>query len=657
MNIPRFIIKSAIVAVGLLAHGNLFAAGEANRLELEPEIKVEVGSTELQMPILLTNADMLTGFQCDLYLPEGFSVATDEYDDYLIDIARTTTKRHSLATREMPDGALRIVLSSMTNATFSGNSGAVLNLTVAINNNVTAGTYTVSLKNIVLTDPQATRYTAADVTGSIVVSQAEEPVTIKADDKTMTYGDAVPALTYTTEGAELQGVPALSCEATPTSPVGTYPIVVAKGTVSNSLVNYVAGTLTIKEAPLTISAGTYTKKQGEANPAFTLTYDGFRNNETQAVLTKQPTVTCSATTASAPGEYPVTVSGAEAQNYAISYVNGKLVVTAPDPVLAKSITLSETQVSLVPGETLQLTATVAPYNTSNKSVTWKSSKTSVATVSADGLVTAKSEGSATITATTADGTNLSAKCQVTVEAEEEEIVTKVIIHLSNKQTFEYLESQIDSITFVQTKSEPDPEALSCPDDNHPHAIDLGLTSGVKWSCCNVGASKPEDNGGYYSWGEKTEKSVYNEVNYSYYNGNDTNGDGWIDNNLSVVNIGSSIANTSYDAARQLMGAPWRMPTYTQMNELLTKCTFEWIRQNNVNGIRVTGPNGHYIFLPAAGNHWNTETRNVGSEGCYWTSTVYTSDTRDAYDMQFHSDSRDLYNSRRYDGRSVRAICQ
>ena len=656
MNIPRFIIKSAIVAVGLLAHSSLFAAGETNRLELEPEIKVDVGSTELQMPILLTNADKLTGFQCDLYLPEGFSVATDEYDDYLIDIARTTTKRHNLATREMPDGALRIVLSSMTNATFSGNSGAVLNLTVGINNNVLAGTYTVSLKNIVLTDPQASRYTAADVTGSIIVSSAEQPVTIKADDKTMTYGDAVPTLTFTAEGAELQGTPSLSCQATSTSPVGTYPIVVTKGTVSNSLVTYVAGTLTIEKAPLTIAAGTYTKKQGEANPNFTLTYNGFKNNETKAVLTKQPTVTCAATTASAPGEYPVTVSGAEAQNYAISYVNGKLVVTAPDPVLAKSITLSKTQVSLVPGETLQLTATVAPDNTSNKSVTWKSSRTSVATVSADGLVTAKSEGSATISATTADGTNLSARCQVTVEAEEE-TVTKVIIHLSDKQTFECLESQIDSITFTQVKAEPEPEALSCPDDNHPHAIDLGLTSGVKWCCCNVGANKPEDFGGYYSWGEKTEKSVYNEVNYTYYKGSDTNGDGWIDSNLSVVNIGSSIANTSYDVAKQLMGTPWRMPTYTQMNELLTKCTFEWTKQNGVNGIRVTGPNGHYIFLPAAGNHWNTETRNVGSEGCYWTSTVYPSDTRDAYDLEFHSDSRNIVFSRRYDGRSVRATCQ
>lgn len=447
MNIPRIIIKLAFVAVGLLAHGNTYAANEANKLELEPEIKVEAGSTELLLPILLTNADKLTGFQCDLYLPNGFSVATDEYDDYLIDIARTTTKRHSLATRMMPDGALRIVLSSMTNATFSGNSGAVLNLTMAIYNNVSVGKYTIGLKNIVLTDPQASRYTSADVTGHIVIEKAEQPITIKADNLTMTYGDAVPTLTFSTEGAELQGTPALSCEATPTSPVGTYPIVVTRGNVSNGPATFVAGTLTIVKAPLTIAAGTYSKKQGEANPPFTLTYTGFRNNETSAVLTKQPTVTCSATTAGAVGEYPVIVSGAEAKNYAISYVNGTLVVKAPDPIPAKSITLDRTDANLAPGETLQLTATILPTNATNKNITWKSDNPGVATVSANGIVTAKTKGSATITATTTDGTNLSANCQLTVKIPGEK-VRFVLLHLSDNRTVEYLETQIDSITFV-----------------------------------------------------------------------------------------------------------------------------------------------------------------------------------------------------------------
>ena len=313
---------------------------EDNKLELQDEITIEEGTTEIDLPILLTNKDKISGFQCDLYLPDGFSVATDEYDDYVMDVARTTTKRHSLATRQMSDGALRIVLSSMTNAIFSGNSGAVLNITVKVGNNIAAGSYNVNLKNVVLTDPNAARYTSADVTGTILVKEAEQPVTVTAQNLTMVYGDNVPALIYQTEGAELKGTPSLSCEATSTSPVGTYPIVVTQGSVINKKVTYVNGTLTITKAPLTVSVGNYIKKQGDAMPAFTISYNGFKNNETEADLKTKPTATTTALVSSEPGEYDITVSGGEAQNYTLSYQNGKLTVVKADAIIisAKSYT-------------------------------------------------------------------------------------------------------------------------------------------------------------------------------------------------------------------------------------------------------------------------------------------------------------------------------
>ncbi|MBR5395304.1 MAG: hypothetical protein IK144_09545 [Bacteroidaceae bacterium] len=321
----RQILTAVMVVVGLLTHNNAFATEEANRLELPQQIEVEAGATELLLPILMTNEEKMTGFQCDLYLPEGFAVATDEYDDYLMDLARTTTKRHSIATREMSDGALRIVLSSMTNATFSGNSGAVLNITISISNNVKTGSYVVNLKNIILTDPQAKRYTSEDVSGTIVVKDGQ-PVTITAQNLTMVYGDEVPELTYTSEGAELKGIPSLSCEATSTSPVGTYPIVVSQGTVENNNVIYVNGTLTITKAPLIVIANSFTITEGDTLPTFTATYKGFRNGETESVLTKQPKFTCAATTSSAPGTYDIIVSDAEAKNYAITYVKGTLTI-------------------------------------------------------------------------------------------------------------------------------------------------------------------------------------------------------------------------------------------------------------------------------------------------------------------------------------------
>ena len=351
----RRLLSAIMLAVGLLAHGNAFAQHEANRLELSQKIEVENGATELQLPVALINELNIAGFQCDLYLPEGFSVAKDEYGDYLIDLARTTARRHSLATREMSDGSLRIVLSSMTNASFSGNSGVVLNVTITIAETVAAGIYDVYLKNIVLTDPQAARYTSADVSGAIVVGTTEQSTIITAQNLTMEYGDEVPLLTYSSDGANLKGVPALSCEATSTSPVGSYPIIVTKGTVENGSVTYVNGTLTITKAPLTITAGNYTMKQGEAMPEFTLTYTGFKNGDTKDVLTKLPTVSCEATESSASGEYPVIVSGAEALNYDISYTSGKLTVNKPDEVvsddnrleLSENITIDEGTTELV----------------------------------------------------------------------------------------------------------------------------------------------------------------------------------------------------------------------------------------------------------------------------------------------------------------------
>ena len=162
---------------------------------------------------------------------------------------------------------------------------------------------------------------------------------------------------------------------------------------------------------------------------------------------------------------------------------------------------------------------------------------------------------------------------------------------------------------------------TCPDANHPHWIDLGLPSGTKWACCNVGASAPEQYGSFYAWGETNTKSVYNGVTYSYYNGSDTDGDGNIDENLSVVNIGSDIAGTQYDVATTNWGEQWQIPTSTQWEELIDNCTIKWITQDDINGREFTGPNGTAIFLPVAGVRIGWEYYDKGGYGNYWSSTL------------------------------------
>lgn len=180
----------------------------------------------------------------------------------------------------------------------------------------------------------------------------------------------------------------------------------------------------------------------------------------------------------------------------------------------------------------------------------------------------------------------------------------------------------------------------CPDNNHPHAIDLGLPSGTKWCCCNVGASTPEESGGYYAWGETSEKSVYKASTYAFF-----------DN--KYINIGSDISSTQYDVARVSMGVPWRMPTREQQGELIEHCTQEWTQQNGVWGILITGPNGGQVFLPAAGARLEENFAGTGS-GFYWSGSFDRGAV--AFDFSFSSRGWSCGSYFRIYGQSVRAVC-
>lgn len=164
------------------------------------------------------------------------------------------------------------------------------------------------------------------------IVETETVVTVK--NYSRQYGDANPLFEYTVEGEPLVGTPKIGCNANEKSSVGEYTVSIERGTVENVNVKFVNGKLDVKKAPLTISTGTYTIKQGEALPEYTLTYSGFKNDETCSVLLKQPIVECDATPLSEAGEYPIRIYGAEAQNYEIDYVNGMLIIDEK-PELAK----------------------------------------------------------------------------------------------------------------------------------------------------------------------------------------------------------------------------------------------------------------------------------------------------------------------------------
>ena len=286
-----------------------------------------------------------------------------------------------------------------------------------------------------------------------------------------------------------------------------------------------------------------------------------------------------------------------------------------------NIILNETSMNLIVNEVQQLTATVEPEEARYKVVIWESSNTSVATVNSDGLLTAKSVGTCTITCSATDGSGVKAECQVTV-------------------------------------------TMLCPDNHHPHAIDLGLPSGTKWACCNVGASTFEDYGGYYAWGETTTRNDYDSFTYNYYKYTDE------EHGLTKYCTQSKLGYKGFtdgkteldpadDAATTNWGAPWRMPSNEQIKELIDSSytTKESISLNGVNGRKITSKsNGKSIFLPAAGIREGTDLEFVGIVGDCWSRSLSDFSDDRGNSLYFYSIHINVSNALRWSGRSVRPIC-
>lgn len=177
-------------------------------------------------------------------------------------------------------------------------------------------------------------------------------------------------------------------------------------------------------------------------------------------------------------------------------------------------------------------------------------------------------------------------------------------------------------------SEKEPEPTLTAGD----AVDLGLS--VYWASCNLGASKPEEAGNAYAWGETWTKDKYTKENYQYYNSN----------TQSYVDIGSEISGTGFDAARVNLGGEWRMPTYDEMKELKDNCTWKWTQINGVNGYKVIGKNGNSIFLPYIIYVY------------YLTGTLSNNTTQDAYALCMSASYiYEDYPTLRYIGNPIRPV--
>lgn len=146
----------------------------------------------------------------------------------------------------------------------------------------------------------------------------------------------------------------------------------------------------------------------------------------------------------------------------------------------------------------------------------------------------------------------------------------------------------------------------------PNAVDIGLS--VKWASFNLGAYKPADVGSMFYWAEN-QSSTKGNPKYS---------------KVKVDVIGDIAGDDKYDAATNMLGKNWRLPTDEECKELLNSCKWETKVIDGIEGRLVTGPNGNSIFLP-----FNQKNFTSGKyvSGHYWTSTPHHG-SESANDLRF-----------------------
>ena len=193
-------------------------------------------------------------------------------------------------------------------------------------------------------------------------------------------------------------------------------------------------------------------------------------------------------------------------------------------------------------------------------------------------------------------------------------------------------------------------------------------NGPYWATCNVGATKPEEYGYYFWWGD-TVGYKRNASNNGWISAKDSTSFSFSDGNCPTY--GKNIAQlqsegyidatgnlvAAHDAATAHLGAPWRMPTDAEVYALINNCDTEWTSRNGVSGRLVKGRGAYAsksIFLPAAGYGYDSGLDYLGSDGGYWSSTPNSGNSNDARSLYFYSryfDRSDLRN----DGQSVRPV--
>lgn len=262
---------------------------------------------------------------------DGFGGTVQEVFEVFVNKINQTITFNALTAVNYGDAAFNVSGTASSSLTVNYGSSDLSVATVS-GNTITivgAGTTTITASQT----GDAVYNAAIDVQQVLTVNQAS--LTATANDANRTYGATNPSFSLSYAGfvngedaSVLDTAPSASTTADATSNVGTYAITASGGSDTNYAFSYMEGTLTVSQATLTATADNQTIGQGDALPAFTVSYSGFANGEDASVLDTAPTAGVSIADSSVPGTYDITVSGGADANYSFTYQNGTLTINS-----------------------------------------------------------------------------------------------------------------------------------------------------------------------------------------------------------------------------------------------------------------------------------------------------------------------------------------
>lgn len=311
-------------------------------------------------------------------------------------------------------------------------------------------------------------------------------------------------------------------------------------------------------------------------------------------------------------------------------------------VPVSSVTLNRTTAELLIGEAVQLSASVSPADATQKTISWTSSNSSVATVSGTGMVSAIAEGQSTITASAGGKTAI---CSITVKKKTVEVTavelnkSEIALTVGGSETLTATVKPDDATDKSVTWATSD-ATIATVENGKVVAIEKGtatitarageksatctvivisdavvdLGTGILWAVKDLGAENEYDQGSFYAWGEvEGNKPDYTWETYRF-------GKSY-DSLVKYYHDRKFILDDEDDAANIILGSGWHIPSVKDWDRLLNEC--DWVEEtiNGTPGRRAIGKNGNSVFFPYCGGASGTSILPSTTSALYWSNEL------------------------------------